>query len=349
MKSKILVADDNEAITDVVYTALEKSDAIIESIGNGESAFNFLSEFNADVVLAKSDLSGLSGPQLSEKIKRSQKYYTSKVILLVSESEDFTDKQYVESMADDLVFKPFKSKEIYNKIKKALGSRLQEALEEVEIDWEEEDDDHIEESIKTSPEMDIEDDYELEEDELALDPGERAKELEKVYLGTPQNDKDEIDIEDIELEEDKFKEELEPDSKLTEAMIDVELAIHPPQIPSEDVELSYFLASGKPRDNEDDDNHPDGENDIDTVSEQIDTNVDFPEVKRDTFFNIYIESVRSSQDLKEVFEKILYLDSYMKKREVIHLTESVSNAIITVISDLTPGAVRNIIKRELTK
>ena len=339
MKSKILIADDNEAIRDTVFAALEKSDAIIESIGNGESAFNFLSEFNADLILVKSNLSGLSGPQLSEKIKRSQKYYTSKVILLISESEDFTDKQYVESMADDLVFKPFKSKEIYNKIKKALGNRLEEALEEIELDWEE---DYLDEDPKTSPETDLEEDYDLEKD-LALAPSQRAKEMEQEYLGTPQSENDENDFDSIELEEDKFEEESEKEIILTEAMIDVELAINPPQIPSEDVELSYFLASGGLKNKDED------EYDFDSINERIDKGINFPQMKRDTFFNVYIESVRSSQDLKEVFEKILYLDSYMKKREVIHLTESVSNAILTVISDITPGTVRSIIKRELVK
>ncbi|MGV7220292.1 MAG: response regulator [Nitrospinales bacterium] len=350
MKSKILVADDNEAIRDIVFTALDKSDAIIESIGNGESAFNFLSEFNADLVLVKSDLSGLSGPQLSEKIKRSQKYYTSKVILLVSESQDFTDKQYVESMADDLVFKPFKSKEIYNKIKKALGNRLKEAMEEVEIDWEEEDDQYLDEDTDTSSETDFEDEYELEEEDLALDPGQKAKEMEMVLMGTPQNGNDEIDLEDIELEEDEFEEEFEKDKKLTEAMIDVELAVNPPQIPSEDVELTYFLASGgSGSSNENEGHEEEEEHDSDSIIEQLDSGVDLPTLKKNTFFNVYIETVRSSQDLKEVFEKILYLDSGMKKREIIHLTESVSNAILTVISDITPEAVRNIIKRELIK
>lgn len=350
MKSKILVADDSEAIRDIVFTALDNSDVIIESIGNGESAFNFLSEYSADLVLVKSDLSGLSGPQLSEKIKRSQNYYTSKVILLVSESEDFTDKQYVESMADDLVFKPFKSKEIYNKIKKALGNRLKEAMEEVEIDWEEDNEDYLDEDSKASSEANLEEDYDLEEEDLALDPGHRAKEIEQTYLGTPQNKNDENDFEDIELEEDKFEEESEKNIRLTEAMIDVELAINPPKIPSQDVALSYFLASGNSGNNEDDDNH-DGEDeyDLDLLNQRIDTGIELPEMKRDTFFNVYIESVRSSQDLKEVFEKILYLDSDMKKREVIHLTESVSSAIITVISDITPGTIRNIIKRELVK
>ena len=346
MKSKILIADDSESVRDVVCAALEKSDAIVESIGNGESAFNFLSEFNADLVLAKSDLSGLSGPQLSEKIKRSQDYYNSKVILLVSESEDFTDKQYVESMADDLVFKPFKSTEIYNKIKKTLGNRLKEALEEVEIDWEEEDEVYLEEETELSSEDVLEEDFDVDDADLALDPGQKAKQMEQAYLGTPQSEIEVDDFEDIELEEDKFKEEHEKEIKLTEAMIDVELAVNPPQIPSEDVALSYFLASGN-TDNEDSDKKDDF--DIDSLTQRIDTGIDLPEMKRDTFFNIYIESVRSSQDLKEVFEKILYLDSYMKKREVIHLTESISNAIITVISDITPGTVRNIIKRELVK
>jgi len=93
-------------------------------------------------------------------------------------------------------------------------------------------------------------------------------------------------------------------------------------------------------------NFPDEEADITDGSDQ---EISMPERKRDSFFNLYIETVKSSKDLKEVFEKVLYLDSYMKKREIIHVTESVTNAIQTVIHDITPSIVRNIIRNELKR
>jgi len=332
MKSKILVADDSETVREIVSEALEKSDAIIEGIGNGEAAFSLLNEFNADLILVKSDIPGLSGSQLSEKIKRSKQYYTAKVILLIGESEDFTDKQFLESMADDLVFKPFKSTEIFKKIKKALGKRLEEALEDVELDWQESaiaDDDP-----ETSFEKDSKNDLDSEDIDLALPPNQKAKEMENAYLNVPQDDDGIEDFESNEYEKDAYEDALD----LTEAMIDISLIADPPQIPPEEMELSYFLASGET--SKEDANEDDDSGDADYSS---------PDVKWDTNFNIFLESIGSTKELKNVFERILFLDSYMKEREISDLTESVSNSIQDVMQDITPNIVRNIIKKEIKK
>ena len=347
MKSKILVADDGENIRGIVTEALEKSDAIVESIGNGEAAFNLLNEFNADLVLVKSDIPGLSGSQLSEKIKRSQKYYTAKVILLISESDDFTDKQYVESMADDLVFKPFKSMEIYKKIKKALGNRLEEALEDVEMNWEEEDGDDDE--LDGPVEEDLVDDLEAEDIDLAMDSGEKSKEIENTVLSSPKDDKDDVDIDRNEYDEDIYQDESEKEPALTEAQIDLALIVNPPEVPPENVELSYFLATG------------DGSSDDDKGDETLDISFDddsdkaegldegMADLKRDSFFNAYVGSINAAPELKKVFEKMLYLDSYMREREVTELTESVTHSIQDVLQGLTRNIIQNIIKREINK
>ena len=343
MKSKILVADDGDDIRIIVSEALEKSDAIIESIGNGEAAFNFLDEFNADLVLVKSDILGISGPQLCEKIKRSQKYFDAKVILLISESDDFTDKQYVESMADDLVFKPFKPTEIYKKIKKALGNRLQEAFENVEMDGEEDGGDTEDEEPKPSSTDGPGDEFVADDNGLGLNPAQKAKEVEQAFQSSPQNVDGDDDFARNEYAEDDYQDESGEGPALTEAMIDMALIANPLQIPYEHMELSYFLASGAVSPDEDVVSKDTGR------AEDNDTGKSAPEIKRDAFFDTFIESISAAGEVRFVFERMLYLDSYMREREIADLTDSVTNSIQDAIYGITRNTVHNIISGEIKK
>ncbi len=343
MKSKILVADDGDDIRIIVSEALEKSDAIIESIGNGEAAFDFLDEFNADLVLVKSDILGISGPQLCEKIKRSQKYFDAKVILLISESDDFTDKQYVESMADDLVFKPFKPTEIYKIIKKALGNRLQEAVENVEMDGEEDGGDTEDEEPKPSSTDGPGDEFVADDNGLGLDPAQKAKEVEQAFQSSPQNVDGDDDFARNEYAEDDYQDESGEGPALTEAMIDMALIANPLQIPSEHMELSYFLASGAASPDEDVVSKDTGR------AEDNDTGKSAPEIKLDAFFDTFIESISAAGEVRFVFERMLYLDSYMREREIADLTDSVTHSIQDAIYGITRNTVHNIISGEIKK
>lgn len=121
MASKILVADDSITIQKIVAMAFESEDAQVEGVGNGDDAFDKLAEFRPDIVLADIDMPGLSGFDLSRKIKESEEFQATKVLLLASDFEDFDERLFMNSHADDHISKPFKSDDIVNKVKELLG------------------------------------------------------------------------------------------------------------------------------------------------------------------------------------------------------------------------------------
>ena len=69
MTKKILVADDSITIQKIVAMAFEKEDALVEGVGNGKDAFHKMEDFQPDIVLADVDMPGLTGFELSKKIK----------------------------------------------------------------------------------------------------------------------------------------------------------------------------------------------------------------------------------------------------------------------------------------
>ncbi len=116
MAKKILVADDSITIQKVVAMAFEKEDAVVEGISNGKEAFDKMSDFQPDIVLADVDMPGLTGFELSKKIKADPSFYSTKVLLLASDFEDFNETLYNESGADDHISKPFKSDNIVKRV-----------------------------------------------------------------------------------------------------------------------------------------------------------------------------------------------------------------------------------------
>jgi len=124
MTSKILVADDSITIQKIVTMAFENEDMEIQSVGNGKEAWARLDTFQPDVVLADVDMPGLSGFDLSRKIKSSAKHQTRRVILLCSDFEDFDETEFEASGADDHLSKPFKSEDIVSMVKHLLSGEV---------------------------------------------------------------------------------------------------------------------------------------------------------------------------------------------------------------------------------
>ncbi len=116
MAKKILVADDSITIQRIVAMAFEKEDAVVEGISNGKEAFERIGDFNPDIVLADVDMPGLTGFELSKKIKADPEFDSVKVLLLASDFEDFNESLFNESGADDHILKPFKSDNIVKKV-----------------------------------------------------------------------------------------------------------------------------------------------------------------------------------------------------------------------------------------
>ena len=109
MTKRILVVDDSITIQKIVAMAFEKEDAVVDGVSNGKDALEKMKDFQPDIVLADVDMPGLTGLELSKKIKGDPKYNLLKVLLLASDFEDFNENLFKDSGADDHISKPFKS------------------------------------------------------------------------------------------------------------------------------------------------------------------------------------------------------------------------------------------------
>ncbi len=134
MGRRVVLADDSETIRKVVELVLEPEGYSVTTYRDGEAAMQAISAQPPDLVLADVDLPLLSGVFLCRSIKDNAETAAMPVILLVGAFQSFDEDSARLSGADDLIIKPFESKELVSKTKALLASRPAVAVQFSHID-----------------------------------------------------------------------------------------------------------------------------------------------------------------------------------------------------------------------
>ncbi len=114
---KILVADDDQNICELIRLYLEKENYTVVLAHDGEDAVAKFSAENPDLVLLDIMMPKLDGWQVCRQIRTKSE---CPIIMLTAKSETFDKVLGLELGADDYVVKPFDTKEIVARIKAVL-------------------------------------------------------------------------------------------------------------------------------------------------------------------------------------------------------------------------------------
>lgn len=117
MAYRIALADDSETIRKVVQLVLEPEGFTIAAYRNGEEALEAIALDPPDLVFADIDLPKMSGVLLCTSIKDDASTSHIPVILLAGAFEAFDEESARLSGADDIIVKPFESRELVSKVK----------------------------------------------------------------------------------------------------------------------------------------------------------------------------------------------------------------------------------------
>ena len=116
-KGKILVADDEQNVVELLRLYLEKEDFAVITANDGEEALAKFTPENPDLVLLDVMMPKLDGWQVLREIRKKS---NTPIIMLTAKGETFDKVLGLELGADDYVVKPFDSKEIVARIKAVL-------------------------------------------------------------------------------------------------------------------------------------------------------------------------------------------------------------------------------------
>ncbi len=127
MKPRILVVEDEAALSTLLEYNLEKAGFAVEIAATGEDAVVALAESPPDLVLLDWMLPHISGIELCRRIRREPATRGLPVIMLTARGEEPDRIRGLDTGADDYVTKPFSPRELIARIH-ALLRRASPAL-----------------------------------------------------------------------------------------------------------------------------------------------------------------------------------------------------------------------------
>ena len=119
-KSKILVIEDDPAITNLIRTTLDTQDYQYHTARTGSAGLMDAVAYNADVIILDLGLPDMDGVEIIRKIRG---WSTVPIIVVSTRSEDSDKVEALDAGADDYLTKPFSIDELLARLRAALRRR----------------------------------------------------------------------------------------------------------------------------------------------------------------------------------------------------------------------------------
>ena len=127
--TKILIVEDEEAISNLIRMSLQKAGYSCEQAMDGESAADRIAEHTYDLVLLDIMLPGMNGYELLDYIKT-----TNMPVIFITAMGTLDDKvKGLKAGADDYITKPFEMVELLARVESVLRS-YHKSEERIEVD-----------------------------------------------------------------------------------------------------------------------------------------------------------------------------------------------------------------------
>jgi two-component system OmpR family response regulator len=120
-QTRILVADDDPDIRDLVTFKLRQAGYTVQAVDNGTSALAAIEEDPPDLAVLDVMMPGLSGIDVLRKIRDAGHTRDVRVILLTARSRDADVDTGFATGADDYIIKPFSPRELLHRVNTALA------------------------------------------------------------------------------------------------------------------------------------------------------------------------------------------------------------------------------------
>ncbi|WP_030014777.1 MULTISPECIES: MtrAB system response regulator MtrA [Micrococcales] len=130
MKARILVVDDDEALSEMVGIVLSNEGYEPTFCDAGDRAVGAFESYDPDLILLDLMLPGMSGIDVCERIRETSDV---PVIMLTAKSDTEDVVRGLEAGADDYIAKPFKPAELLARIRTRLRTGETRSAERIEI------------------------------------------------------------------------------------------------------------------------------------------------------------------------------------------------------------------------
>ncbi|MBN2374159.1 response regulator transcription factor [bacterium] len=119
-KKKILIVEDDDNISQIVYYNLEKTGHVCAIAKSGEEALRILKRGKIDLIIIDLMLPEMDGLEVCRNIRKDKDLLNIPVIMLTAKGEEIDRIVGFELGADDYIVKPFSPRELVLRIKAIL-------------------------------------------------------------------------------------------------------------------------------------------------------------------------------------------------------------------------------------
>ena len=119
MKKKILVIDDERVIRDSIQKILERENYTVETVANIRDAVDKVAFSDYDLITCDVMIPALGGFELIDQIKADPNKKNIPILMITGVDKDILAMTRHE--ADEVITKPFESKELIEKVNKLLA------------------------------------------------------------------------------------------------------------------------------------------------------------------------------------------------------------------------------------
>jgi two-component system phosphate regulon response regulator PhoB len=128
MSARILVVEDEEALTTLLRYNLDAEGYDVETVGRGDDADTRLKERVPDLIVLDWMLPGLSGIELCRRLRARPETRQLPIIMLTARGEESERVRGLATGADDYIVKPFSVPELLARVKGLLRRASPERL-----------------------------------------------------------------------------------------------------------------------------------------------------------------------------------------------------------------------------
>src|SRR5215469_13870911 len=119
---RVLVAEDDSGLRDVLARGLRESDYVVDAVGDGETAVRFLRSYEYELVVLDWRMPGMSGLDVVRWMRRNNR--PTPVLMLTARDAHADRVTGLDEGADDYLVKPFDFAELLARMR-ALQRRPQ--------------------------------------------------------------------------------------------------------------------------------------------------------------------------------------------------------------------------------
>ena len=119
-EGRILIADDDESVLEMLSYNLKKEGYEVIVASNGEEAIRKAKEFNPDLIILDVMMPILDGIDVCGQLREIHEFKNTLILFSSARAEDFTQLSAYGAGADDYIVKPVKPKILISRIKVML-------------------------------------------------------------------------------------------------------------------------------------------------------------------------------------------------------------------------------------